>query len=238
MELRTLFSETHFVQDGVAVALSHSGVLRIDGSVAQSESLTVSFGSLESAIRATTKNPADVDSRLPSGVLPCKFHAWYIDIASDSGFGSGTITTDAVPDEYVPILSASFPLSEGDYLYAGSSNGLNIVVPMTAISRIIIECGDFEDTVDVGCFSNAIVEVHGGGGNDRITSMARKSRLYGDAGDDQLSAIRSTRPFLSGGSGNDRLIVRSDADGTVDGGSGKHDRSNALDALSIEQFIG
>ena len=77
----------------------------------------------------------------------------------------------------------------------------------------------------------AVVEIHGGGGNDRITGGAEQDRIYGGVGRDILNGgdgndviYAEEADIIDGGEGNDLIIYeRTVLGGTASGGNGEAD---------------
>ena len=71
-----------------------------------------------------------------------------------------------------------------------------------------IRCGAGDDIVDLTSqrfsFTQEVLEIHGGSGNDTLWGTAGSCRLFGDGGNDRLTG-GSGNDFISGGSGDDSL---------------------------------
>src|SRR5688500_9910569 len=78
--------------------------------------------------------------------------------------------------------------------------------------RMIIRSGDGRDSIKVSViFSEALVVVNAGPGDDRIDVVARESKIDGGDGDDRISVDtpdNEPRHTLFGGNGNDILSSR------------------------------
>jgi Ca2+-binding RTX toxin-like protein len=174
---------------------------------------TTSFSQIERLV--LTDGNDSVDANLADG----------IDIVA--GAGSDT------------IIGGDTTSSVGDSIDGGSGN--DSISGLSGADTIsggggddTIDGGDQGDSIDGGA-GNDLIEagkengigeddfIRGGDGNDTITSAETDTRsndsLYGDAGDDLISAAGGTSNMLSGGTGNDTLTSGTGSD-TLDGGAG------------------
>lgn len=121
------------------------------------------------------------------------------------------------------IMGATYRSIEGLSLSVGTSSAVTLNVTGTAGA----------DSIIIGGGANTTGEIHGGAGNDSISVGASAITVYGDDGDDNLSAdtaalfggagndVLTGRGALSGGAGDDRLVVTGFANGVAyDGGDG------------------
>lgn len=111
--------------------------------------------------------------------------------------------------------STSFTMRDLAGLRAGAGSGCagtgtgtsDLVCSKTGITRVVVNAGDFDDTIGIGAPAGSTVtyEALGGAGNDAFALNTPHSVERGGAGNDFLAnTSRQFSATLDGGSGTDR----------------------------------
>ena len=91
---------------------------------------------------------------------------------------------------------------------AGTGTGTSdLVCSKAGISRVVVNAGDFDDTIGIGAPANSTVtyEAFGGAGNDGFALNTPHSIEHGNAGNDVLANTSFQFPAtLDGGTDSDR----------------------------------
>jgi hypothetical protein len=109
----------------------------------------------------------------------------------------------------------TFSMRDLSGLRAGAGSGCtgtgrgtsDVICSKTGISRLVINAGDFDDTIGIGAPAGSTVtyEAFGGAGNDGFALNTPHSIEHGNAGNDVLANTSSQFPAtLDGGTGSDR----------------------------------
>ena len=117
-------------------------------------------------------------------------------------------------------------ISNRNSSYTVTLNGVGVLIAQSAVSRIVVQAGAGNDTVDlatvgVPAYVNAgagFDNVTGGLGNDTLSGGAQSDTLTGNAGDDVLNGNGGNN-LLVGNGGYDRLYSADGSQDTMIGGS-------------------
>ncbi len=111
----------------------------------------------------------------------------------------------------------TFSLSVSESLLSVTRNGETLQFTTSAVTRIVLACGDGNDVVTLGAGVIG-ASIRGGNGNDSIRAGTGADTIRADAGDDTIfGGAGSDRIY--GGDGNDSLTGENGAD-RIWGGSG------------------
>lgn len=205
-------SAVDFLKDGETITVTYAVTL-IDGSggkqvqpvtfvihgvndqIVTGDDTAAMFGGNDLTLDPATLLANDVD---PEGEAITLVDAW----------GSANCTARVVDGKIVVSTDAAFS-GEATVSYLVTDPG---GLQSSGTVRIAVEAsrawlGDGNDTLSYAARPFA-VEIHGGGGDDRLTGTARADTLYGDAGNDRLDGGKGA-DTLVGGAGNDTYWVDS-----------------------------
>jgi Ca2+-binding RTX toxin-like protein len=130
--------------------------------------------------------------------------------ASIDAFGVLTVTgTDAADNIRITRSNGKYHVaanSQDPIIFSAGASAL--------VTSIVVNAGAGDDTVVIGSGITVSAEVHGGDGNDNITSGAGDDQIFGDAGNDVLLGRAGSDVFhggddndtITGGAGDDLLF--------------------------------
>lgn len=227
LEPRCLFSNAVSF-GGVDFSWNSKGVLRLFGSDA-SVHMNVTETTVRNAVEQSLQNRFNEPD---DGYDYCRvFCLNTVSGFEQLGFLESTTYEDAEP----PV--AMFLCNFEKVTYIKADNGLNILLPTEAVTRVYISLGGGDDVVAVGKMNRPRVQISGGDGDDFIVSSARKTAISGNGGNDTIVSTRGIQPTLSGGAGRDQLFCSKSIVDTafIDGGTGR-DRSDVL-GMRVEMLV-
>jgi Ca2+-binding RTX toxin-like protein len=119
---------------------------------------------------------------------------------------------------YDQFFAYNFP--SGDFVAVHNGDGLPIILKPEDFSRISIDAGGGNDSIQVTANIKKPSTLLGGNGNDTLLGGSKNDYLSGGAGNDTLTA-RGTGAILEGGIGNDSLLGSVNASDSLFGGAGR-----------------
>jgi Ca2+-binding RTX toxin-like protein len=125
-------------------------------------------------------------------------------IQGDTSDGNETIIVESLSPGNVAVYSTQFNVDR----FSATTN------PFTKVSKIIVNGGEGNDTIDLSKVDSSIeIEAHGGAGNDIIWGGDGADTLYGDDGIDEIHGGGGADE-IHGGRGDDTLYGDANPAGT------------------------
>ena len=113
-------------------------------------------------------------------------------------------------------------------IYVTVNGKLLLRAKSSAVTKIIVDAGDGDDTVTINSNISLETLIYGGAGNDTLTGGSGKNTIYGGAGNDRITG-GAGKDFLYGGDGNDTLNGGNGVD-YLNGGTG-------VDTLYVKRSV-